>query len=76
MVCRECGETSHYGDAFGHGCVHCGAEAGRLLPRWANQTNSGQNRLSPGEDRWRLRSLTYQGTADAIADAVARSYSL
>jgi len=37
-------------------------------PRWANQTDSGQNRLSPSEDRWKLRSTTYQGIADAMAD--------
>jgi hypothetical protein len=37
-------------------------------PRWANQTDSGQNRLGPSEDRWKLRSLTYQGIADAMAD--------
>lgn len=36
--------------------------------RWANQTDSGQNRLPPSEDRWRLRSKTYQGIADAMAD--------
>lgn len=36
------------------------------LPRWANQTDSGQNRLSPGEDRWKDRSKTYDGIADAI----------
>lgn len=35
--------------------------------RWANQTDSGQNRLGPSEDRWALRSLTYQGIADAMA---------
>lgn len=37
-------------------------------PRWANQTDSGQNRLSPSPDRWKLRSTTYQGIADAMAD--------
>lgn len=37
-------------------------------PRWGNQTDSGQNRLSPGADRWRERSLTYQGIANAMAD--------
>lgn len=37
-------------------------------PRWANQTDSGQNRLSPGPDRWRERSATYQGWSDAMAD--------
>lgn len=37
-------------------------------PRWANQTDSGQNRLGPSEDRWALRSITYQGIADAMAE--------
>lgn len=37
-------------------------------PRWANQTDSGQNRLTPSPDRWKLRSATYQGIADAMAD--------
>lgn len=37
-------------------------------PRWANQTDSGQNRLSPSADRWKTRSKTYQGWADAMAD--------
>lgn len=36
-------------------------------PRWANQTDSGQNRLSPGADRWKLRSRTYPGIAEAFA---------
>jgi hypothetical protein len=35
--------------------------------RWANQTDSGQNRLTPSPDRWKLRSATYQGIADAMA---------
>lgn len=37
-------------------------------PRWANQTDSGQNKLPPSADRWRMRSKTYQGIADAMAD--------
>lgn len=37
-------------------------------PRWANQTDSGQNRLAPSPDRWRLRSQTYPGIAAAMAD--------
>lgn len=37
-------------------------------PRWSNQTDSGQNRLGPSEDRWALRSLTYSGIAEAMAD--------
>jgi hypothetical protein len=36
--------------------------------RWANQTDSGQNRLGPSEDRWKKRSQTYQGIADAMAE--------
>ena len=36
--------------------------------RWANQTDSGQNRLPPSEDRWKIRSATYRGIADAMAD--------
>lgn len=34
--------------------------------RWANQTDSGQNRLSPGESRWLERSATYPGIARAM----------
>ena len=36
-------------------------------PRWANQTDSGQNNLTPGLDRWKMRSLTYKGIANAMA---------
>ena len=35
--------------------------------RRANQTASGQNKLSPSKDRWKLRSLTYPGIAEAMA---------
>ena len=35
--------------------------------RWSNQTDSGQNRLGPSADRWKERSKTYQGIADAMA---------
>jgi len=37
-------------------------------PRWANQTDSGQNKLPPSADRWRMRSKTYQGIAEAMAE--------
>ena len=37
-------------------------------PRWANQTDSGQNRLSPSDDRWAKRSHTYPGIAEAFAE--------
>ena len=36
--------------------------------RRANQTPSGQNKLGPSKDRWKIRSKTYQGIADAMAD--------
>jgi len=35
--------------------------------RWANQTDSGQNRLTPSPDRWKIRSETYKGIARAMA---------
>jgi hypothetical protein len=35
--------------------------------RWGNQTDSGQNKLPPSADRWKIRSATYQGIADAMA---------
>lgn len=37
-------------------------------PRWANQTDSGQNNLSPGADRWLQRSKTYRGIAWAMGN--------
>ena len=36
-------------------------------PRWGNQTDSGQNKLTPSVDRWKIRSVTYHGIADAMA---------
>jgi hypothetical protein len=41
--------------------------AGNSKTRRGNQTASGQNKLSPSKDRWKLRSATYQGIADAMA---------
>ncbi len=37
-------------------------------PRWSNQTANGQNKLPPSADRWKIRSTTYQGIADAMAN--------
>lgn len=37
-------------------------------PRWGNQTDSGQNKLPLRADRWKIRSETYTGIADAMAD--------
>lgn len=45
--------------------------AGRMVggkERWSNQTDSGQNRLGPSEDRWQQRSKTYAGIARAMAE--------
>ena len=36
-------------------------------PRWSNQTDSGQSRVPPGKDQWKIRSKTYEGIADAMA---------
>ena len=35
--------------------------------RWANQCDSGQNKLGPSPDRWKIRSATYAGIAAAFA---------
>jgi hypothetical protein len=35
--------------------------------RWSNQTASGQNKLPPSKDRWKERSKTYPGIAQAMA---------
>lgn len=35
--------------------------------RWGNQTDSGQNKLPPSKDRWKIRSATYKGIAKAMA---------
>lgn len=68
MVC--CGQVLP--DELGkYGCPNChGTSTPR--PRWANQTDSGQNKLPPSADRWKLRSETYQGIADAMAEQWGR----
>lgn len=38
---------------------------GKAVERWSNQTDSGQNKLAPSENRWAERSVTYPGIADA-----------
>jgi len=42
-------------------------KTGKLLPRWANQTDSGQNILTPSDDRGLIRAKTYQGWAFSMA---------
>lgn len=39
---------------------------------WSNQTDTGQNRLSPGADRWQKRADTYPGIASAIVEYFTR----
>lgn len=36
--------------------------------RWNNQTPSGNNKLGPSPNRWKKRSLTYLGIAQAMGD--------
>jgi hypothetical protein len=40
---------------------------GKEYKRWDNQTDAGQNRLPPSEDRATNRSRTYKGIAEAMA---------
>lgn len=40
--------------------------SGKMVERWANQTDSGQNKLTPSDDRWLDRSRTYPGIAAAF----------
>lgn len=42
---------------------------GRSVERWANQTDSGQNRLGPSADRADRRAETYPGIARAMVAA-------
>lgn len=64
MVCRHCGHHFVYGTT--DYCTNC-TSMDYLLPRWSNQTDSGQNRLAPGETRGKDRAKTYEGIAEAMA---------
>jgi hypothetical protein len=46
--------------------------SGKMVERWSNQTDSGQNRLGPSETRWMDRSRTYPGIANAMAQQFSR----
>lgn len=65
MVCG-CGYTFSY-ELGKYGCPDC-CGVFTAKPRWGNQTDSGQNREPPGEDRWKIRSYTPIGLANAMAD--------
>lgn len=42
--------------------------SGKMVERWSNQTDGGQNKLPPSKDRWKLRSDTFPGIANAMAE--------
>lgn len=69
MVC-ECGTVYSY--AMAKGCHLCGREQAFAKPRWANQTDSGQNRLAPSPTRSAERARTYEGIAAAMAEQWGR----
>lgn len=50
----------------------CVQKNGKLLPRWDNQTDSGQEKTTPGEGRWLERSKTWPGIAAAMGDQWGR----
>lgn len=50
------------------GCPNCCGDGGPARAVWSNQTDTGQNRLGPSPKRAKIRSTTYQGIADAMAD--------
>lgn len=50
-----------------HGYLFATDKQGVGKPVWANQTPSGQNKLGPSKDRWKKRSETYQGIAEAMS---------
>jgi len=56
-------QATHRADDFFSAPLPSRSEHGR----WQNQTASGQNKLPPSPDRWKLRSATYAGIAAAIA---------
>lgn len=61
-----CGQRLDMALVGRYGCPFCHGER-QPRPRWANQTDSGQNRLGPSADRWSIRSVTYPGIAEAMA---------
>jgi len=62
MVC--CGAEVPNGDKCA--CPNCNGDK-VARPRWGNQCDSGQNKLAPSGDRWKERSRTYLGIAEAMA---------
>lgn len=48
--------------------------SGKMVERWSNQTDSGQNKLPPSRNRWKERARTYPGIAKAIAAHVTKAF--
>lgn len=57
---------AHPSQRFNGRTVEWPRNSGKMVERWSNQTDSGQNKLGPSEDRWADRSITYDGIADAM----------
>jgi hypothetical protein len=49
---------------------------GKWTERWSNQTDSGQNKLAPSDDRWAQRSETYPGVSREMARQWAPLFAL
>lgn len=68
-ICSKCSTVQmlpgHVKISLRDGCIKCGS---KVRPRWGNQTDSGQNKLSPSDIRAEIRSKTYPGIAQAMAE--------
>ena len=70
-ACR-CGHRFAY--SLGkYGCSNCCGESGPARPVFGNQTAGGQNKLPPSPMRKELRSNTYPGIAEAMAEQWGRA---
>lgn len=74
-VCVDCGHVSTDEDSAAwidpkgqRRCHRHRDSLPKLMPRWANQTDSGRNKLAPGPTRAADRARTYQGIAKAMAE--------
>lgn len=71
MVCNGCGLRNEWSIDCGYPKprpISCELCHGKLYPRWANQTDSGQNKLAPSATRSADRARTYPGIAMAMAE--------
>jgi hypothetical protein len=51
-------------------------KSGKIVERWVNQTDGGQNKLAPSPTRRKERSKTYAGIANAMAEQWGRALAL